>query len=150
MEPFFKDYQNRFEDLIDQIKENVEGLPDEALDWSPGPEMNSLGVLIAHIVGSTKYWINEMALGETIQRVRQEEFDTEGVSVDMALEMLEGGRKNLSESVLKLSLDDLAKMRKAPDSESEFSVGWSLLHAIEHAATHTGHIHITRQLWDQH
>lgn len=150
MEPFFKDYQNRFEDLIDQIKENVEGLPDEALDWSPGPEMNSLGVLIAHIVGSTKYWINEMALGETIQRVRQEEFDTEGVSVDMALEMLERGRKNLSESVLILALDDLAKMRKAPDSESEFSVGWSLLHAIEHAATHTGHIHITRQLWDQH
>ncbi|NIU62141.1 MAG: DUF664 domain-containing protein, partial [Gammaproteobacteria bacterium] len=35
-----------------------------------------------------------------------------------------------------------------PDGR-EFRVSWSLLHALDHVAQHTGHVQITRQLWDQ-
>jgi hypothetical protein len=39
--------------------------------------------------------------------------------------------------------------RTHPRHGNQVSVAWALLHALEHAATHVGHIQLTVQLWHQ-
>jgi hypothetical protein len=48
-----------------------------------------------------------------------------------------------------LKLSDLAAMRTHPRHGNQVSVSWALLHALDHVATHVGHIQITVQLWHQ-
>lgn len=43
-----EDYLERLQALHADIECTIEGLPPEALDWVPGPDMNSLGVLAVH------------------------------------------------------------------------------------------------------
>ena len=61
MDPFFKDYYDRLSELHHDLAATIDGLPIEALDWSPGPDINSLSVLVAHTAGSERYWIGEVA-----------------------------------------------------------------------------------------
>ena len=48
---FFADYLQRLEDLQHRLHRDVRDLPAEAMDWSPGPAMDSVAVLLAHIAG---------------------------------------------------------------------------------------------------
>jgi uncharacterized damage-inducible protein DinB len=144
---FFKDLIDRFAELHTDIGKSLEGLPDEALDWVPGPEMNSLSVLVAHLTGSERYWIG-VAINEPPERDREAEFRTKDLGVDD----LKGNLKLADNFALKalasLSLADLEAVRLSPRNEKKFSAGWCLAHALEHTALHTGHIQLTRQLWD--
>jgi uncharacterized damage-inducible protein DinB len=49
----------------------------------------------------------------------------------------------------KLSLQDLESTRVSPRDGRTFTVGWALIHALEHATEHKGQIQLTRQLWEQ-
>lgn len=62
--------------LHSAIEKAISDLPDEALDWSPGPGMNSLGVLLAHTLGAERFWIGDVTGGEPSDRVRADEFTT--------------------------------------------------------------------------
>lgn len=42
MQAFFTDYLNIMQDNHNEIFEALEGLPSAALDWTPGPDMNSI------------------------------------------------------------------------------------------------------------
>jgi len=56
---------------------------------------------------------------------------------------------NHSRAVLEsLTLADLEQERVSPRDGRTFTVGWALSHALEHTALHTGHIQLTRQMWD--
>ena len=71
----FADYLQRLEDLQHRLHKEVQDLPAEAMDWSPGPEMNSVAVLLAHITGLLHEGI-DIALSDPPSRVRAEEFQT--------------------------------------------------------------------------
>jgi len=47
----------------------------------------------------------------------------------------------------RLGLADLEQARQ--DEDGPVSCGWALLHALEHAYLHLGHIQLTCQLWRQ-
>ena len=81
---FFADYLERLEDLQHWLHKEVRDLPAEAMDWSPGPEMNSVAVLLAHIAGLLHEGM-DIALGDPPGRVREQEFQTRGV---LSAEML--------------------------------------------------------------
>ena len=44
---FFADYLERLEGLQRRLHKDVRELPAQAMDWSPGPQMNSVAVLLA-------------------------------------------------------------------------------------------------------
>jgi hypothetical protein len=48
----------------------------------------------------------------------------------------------------RLTVDHLAEEHVSPRPDQNFTVAWALSHALEHTALHTGHIQLTRQLWD--
>ena len=61
---FFADYLERLEDLQRRLHHEVEDLPVEAMDWSPGVKMNSVAVLLAHIGGLLREGIDSMLAGD--------------------------------------------------------------------------------------
>jgi uncharacterized damage-inducible protein DinB len=147
---FFADYLERLENLQRGIHTEVETLPVEAMDWVPGPEMNAVTVLLAHTTGSIRFWIGDIAMGDLSGRVREHEFQTRGLPAAEMLGQLDSVIDYARGALPRLSLDDLETKRTVPDREMKpVTCGWALLHALEHAYMHLGHIQMTCQLWRQ-
>jgi hypothetical protein len=72
----FDELLDRFSELHTDIERAVDGIPSESLDWIPGPEMNSINVLVVHPAGAERYWI-EVALNGPPEGDREAEFRTE-------------------------------------------------------------------------
>jgi uncharacterized damage-inducible protein DinB len=78
MHEFFEAYYDRLQSLHKDIAKSISGLSTEALDWIPGPGMNSLAVLVAHLTGAERYWIGDVAAQDPSGRVRASEFKIQG------------------------------------------------------------------------
>jgi len=143
---FFVDYLGLLEGLQRRLHTDVRDLPAEAMDWLPGPDMNSVAVLLAHITGLLHEGI-DIALGDPPGRVRAQEFQTHGVlSVEM-LRRLDAVIDDARGALPRLGLEDLDKERN--DDDGPISCGMALLHALEHAYLHLGHVQLTCQMWRQ-
>jgi uncharacterized damage-inducible protein DinB len=145
---FFADYLQRLEDLQHRLHKEVRDLSAEALDWTPGPAMNSVAVLLAHITGVLHEGI-DLALDDPPGRVREQEFQTRGVLGAEMLRRLDAVIDYARDALPRLGLEDLAKERKDEDEDRMITCGWALLHALEHAYLHLGHIQLTCQIWRQ-
>jgi uncharacterized damage-inducible protein DinB len=142
----FADYLERLEDLQHRLHKEVRDLPAEAMDWSPGSQMNSVAVLLAHITGVVHEGI-DLGLDDPPSRVRAQEFQTRGVSSAEMLRRLDAVINYARDALPRLGLEDLAKERK--DEDGIVTCGWALLHALEHANLHLGHLQVTCQMWRQ-
>ena len=142
----FVDYLQRLEDLQFRLHREVRDLPAEAMDWSPGPQMNSVAVLMAHITGVVHEGI-DLGLGEPSSRVRTQEFQTRGVPSAEMLRRLDAVIDYVRDALPRLGLEDLDQERQ--DDDETITSGWALLHALEHAFLHLGHIQLTCQMWRQ-
>ncbi len=149
MEQLFRDLQERYETLYKAIETAVADLPAEALDWKPGPEMNSIGVILAHTAGAWRYWAGDVAGDLPSGRVRATEFETHGVDAEEMLSRLRAALDTAREVLAQVNPAQLGEVRTAGQFDEQRTVGWALLHALEHTALHAGHIQMTRQLWDQ-
>ncbi len=147
MSAFFDDLNNRLSEMHSDILKSVDGLPVEALNWVPGPEINSLAVLVTHLTGAEHYWIG-LAINETIQRDREAEFRVKGIDAKQLQTLVAAADEFNREALARLSLIDLEAVRQSPRNDKTFTVGWCLMHALEHTSLHTGHVQMTRQLWD--
>jgi uncharacterized damage-inducible protein DinB len=127
----------------------LEGLPPEALDWSPGPDVNTIDVLVAHLAGAERYWIGDLVGGEPSQRVREAEFRVRGRDGAALRAQLDQTLAHSRGVLARLSLEDLGQVRHASISGQSATVAWCLLHALEHSAEHVGHIQLMRQWWEQ-
>jgi hypothetical protein len=143
---FFADYLERLEGLQHRLHKEARDLPAQAMDWSPGPEMNSVAVLLAHIAGVLHEGI-DIALGDPPGRVREQEFQTRGVVSAEMLRRLDAVIDYARGALPRLGLEDLSKERK--DEDATITCGWALLHALEHAYLHLGHVQLTCQMWRQ-
>lgn len=149
MQQFFSDFYDRLHDLHKHIAAALDGLSQAGVDWVPGPATNSIGVLAAHVAGSERYWIGEIAGGHAAERNRDAEFQTHGTSSEVLRQRLDQSLEHARGVLEGLTLTDLEAARISPRHNRTYTVGWALAHALEHTATHVGHIQITRQLWDQ-
>jgi len=148
MQTFFKEYLDLLQDCHNGILEALDGLPQAALDWIPGQDMNSIGVLLAHTTGSERYWIGDIAAQEPSNRDRDAEFRVHDVEADVFRKKLADNLEYARNTLEKMTLQDLESERTSGGGR-KVTVAWALLHALEHATSHLGHIQITRQLWEQ-
>ena len=147
MQTLFIDYLNLLQKCHDNIRKTMDGLPPEALDWVPGAEMNSICVLVYHITGAERFWIGDVAAQEPSNRDRDAEFKVKNLGGEFLRKRLDDSFAYASSILEKLTLQDLETPRTT--ARGTFTVGWALLHALEHSHLHLGHLEITRQLWDQ-
>ena len=149
MPTFFSEYLDLLEDCQNGILQAIDGLPQDALDWIPGQDMNSINVLLAHITGSERFWIGDIAAQESSNRDRDAEFRVRGVEADVFRKRLVDNLEYARTVLDTMSLQDLEATRIRPSDGREFTVTYALIHALEHAREHLGQIQLTRQLWEQ-
>ncbi len=147
MHEFYESYYERLQTLHREIGAAIADLPPEALDWQPLPAMNSLTVLVMHVAGAERYWIGDVAGQDPSGRNRPAEFESRGLDLPALQERLEQTLAHSLAVLQRLALTDLDQPRLSPRNGETFSVGWALLHALEHSAIHLGHIHAGRDLW---
>ncbi len=150
MKTFFAEFSERLAQLHKDMETAVSGLPAAALDWVPGPDMNSFTVLVTHTCGAERYWIGDMAGQESSDRIRADEFETTGLTEGDLRQMLQNTLAHSQAVLARLSLADLDRtLVSEPHGGRSYSVAWCLLHALEHTAQHVGHVQMLRQLWEQ-
>ena len=147
MQTFFKEYLRLLQACHNDILKALDGLPQAALDWTPGHDMNSISVLVVHIAGSTRHMIN-VAVQEPSDRDREAEFIAQKLGMDALKQQLADTMEHIQRAVEKLSLQDLETTHILPNGR-DYPVAWGLLHALDHATEHKGQIQLTRQLWEQ-
>ncbi len=147
MIPFYVDLLDRFHQLHADIEQALQPLPLEALDWQPGPDMNSISVLIVHLTGAERFLVGDIIMGDPSNRNREAEFLASGLIKNDLLNMLHEKEAYLKAAFEDLKLSDLETSRLHPRHGNQVSVAWALTHALEHSAAHLGHIQLTVQLW---
>jgi hypothetical protein len=140
-----------FEQLHDQVREEIEGLDDVGVNWSPGPGANSIATIVTHMVGSEAETMRCVA-GVPCTRDREGEFSRgkRGVgevvdelrSADELIAVLRPqiGSQRLRTVMTLPSLDSL------PAVERRSGLTW-LVGNYGHAREHVGHIQLTTQVY---
>jgi uncharacterized damage-inducible protein DinB len=146
MQPFFADYLERLEILHGDLKRLLAAAPADRLDWSPEPDVNSLAVLVAHVAGAERYWAADVIREQGSDRVRQREFETREVPAAELEQRLDAALATVSAAVKGLDVAELARVVTAPADGKQHTIGWCLLHALQHTALHVGHAQIMVQL----
>ena len=149
MQTFFVDYINLLQQCHNEILEALNGLPSEALDCSPGRDMNSISVLVFHLTGAERYWIGDVAAQDPKERDRDAEFRVRDVGMDVLKKRLGDNLEYARNALEEFTIQDLETTRVSARDGRTFSVAWALLHAMEHTTLHLGQIQLTRQLWEQ-
>jgi uncharacterized damage-inducible protein DinB len=152
--PFFQDYLERLQESHEDIRREIENLPQEALDWVPLDGATSLCAIVVHAMGAERYWIGDVAMEESSNRDRDAEFRAKGLSALALLEKMAANVAYAQSALERLTLESLILQRVSrlgarSAGGKTLTVGWALLHALEHTASHVGQIQIQRQLWDQ-
>lgn len=136
-------------DQHDVWRQVIDGLGPEALNWSPGPEMNSIAVLVVHSLGAEEFLI-ATAIGETVGRDRAAEFRTTVSDADALTRLLDDSGARTAALLDRVTEEDLSTIRQpAADRLNRRHPGiWWLLHAIQHSREHLGQAMLTRQLYE--
>jgi uncharacterized damage-inducible protein DinB len=149
MQPFAADFLSSLESQHAEIERAIDGLPQAALDWSPGPDMNTVAVLVVHLTGAERYYLGDVIAGEPSNRDRPAEFQTRGLDANTLKARLQTATDYARRVLEGLTLEDLETKRTVPRDGSQRSVASCLLTVETHTALHAGHIQLTRQLWEQ-
>ena len=149
MQTFFNEYLNLLQKCHNEIIDALDGLPPAALDWTLGPDTNSISVLVFHLTGAERFWIGDVAAQDPTGRDRDAEFRVRDVRVDILKKRLEDNMEYARTTLEKFTIQDLKTMRVSVKDGREFTVAWALLHALEHTSVHLGQIQLNRQLWEQ-
>jgi uncharacterized damage-inducible protein DinB len=148
MTTFFDELYVRFHELHTDLLQTIDGLPQEALDWMPGNDMNSINALVAHLTGAERFLIG-MVVDEAPIRDREAEFKTQGLNINELKALITGTDEIVQKVLMRIKLDDLNSKHINPRNQKTITTAWGILHALEHTAIHSGHLQITRQLWEQ-
>lgn len=119
-----------------------DGLTVEELDRAPGPDTNSIAVLVAHTIEAARSILHDL-VDDPISRDRGAAFRLVGASADDLRAMLAGWAGELDglvERALAMPPDrPIARFREA-------SQAWWLLQVLAHTREHAAHATLTRQL----
>ncbi len=108
------------------------------------PESNTALVLATHLIGSVEYWVLQQAGGQDVHRERSAEFRATGTAAELITryERWLTAMQQLFQTLPEDRLDQPAGV----SYDEPITVRDALLHAVEHAALHQGHLELTRQL----
>ncbi len=149
MNPELEHYAQTFERLHQEIATVLAALPPEALNWRPleGDEStNSVAHTVAHMAGSERFWVGEVAGERPAHRDREAEFHYQANTVADLQALLDQAGAVTREALGSLPPEKLDETVTTRDRT--VTRRWAVLHAVEHIAIHVGHMQLTRQLWE--
>jgi uncharacterized damage-inducible protein DinB len=126
-------------EYMPKIERCLAALTTEQIWVRANDDSNSIGNLILHLTGSSRYWALEVIGGTPMGRVRQREFDERGPIPSARL--LADLRKAMTEVDRALELLDTEKLLEPRTARDErMTVLWCVYHIVEHFGMHTGQI----------
>jgi len=154
----------QLEDQSRRLKEDTRGATAEELAWQPGPGMNTMGMLLAHIALVETGWIGASALGLEWSKIDllPVTWSDSGIPLppdaappealrgrDLAFfdDVLDRARAFTKKALAPLADSDLDRRfrrRRKDGSEIEANLGWAIYHVLEHEAGHYGQINLLR------
>lgn len=141
-------------DLHADIKKQLQGLDAAGLNWVPEgeEEVNSLYGIVVH-VAAAEMSLAGRSLGERLlpdlPELKTDEsiFKSQATSTGRAYELLDQA-VGITKGVLeRLTPELLGEQRVSPREGSIRSARYWIYHTLDHAATHLGHMELTRQLY---
>jgi len=140
-----------FEQLHDQVREEIEGLDDAGLNWSPIPGANSIATLVTHVVGSEAETLRCVA-GVAAARDRDGEFVGTPRSVAEIRSELHAADELIAALRSEIGgprLEAMLALPTLPADERRSGLTW-LVGNYGHAREHVGHMQLTSQLYRAH
>ncbi len=141
----------------DTLKE-LDGVPDDALDWAPNERTNTMGTLLYHIALVEDDWLFVDIFGQTEHREQRRDllpFDDRvegdrltpvtGMTMDEHLDRLAAVRSMLLERLRPMSVEEFHRPR--PSEGYDVTPAWVLHHLLQHEAEHRAHIAWVREEW---
>ena len=126
------DYMPKIERCVQQLS------PEQIWSRSNGAS-NSIGNLMLHLAGSSRYWAIEVIGGAPVGRVRQREFDQrEPIPTEQLLSGLRSAVAEVDQKLASLPDESLLEIRTVRDERA--TVLWCVYHIVEHFSMHTGQI----------
>jgi uncharacterized damage-inducible protein DinB len=126
-------------DYLPKIERCVAQLTEEQIWFRSNGACNSIGNLVLHLAGSSRWWAGEVIGGKPTGRVRQSEFDERGpVSTERLLATLRAAVTEVDRRLAELPGETLLETRSA--HEQQATVLWCIYHIVEHFSMHTGQI----------
>jgi len=152
MIPFASAIESNFRDQSVDLWEQFVGFPEEDLnEWKPAlglQDINTFYALMTHIISSGEYWTLQPIGVRTVERDRPAEFVATG-SLAALKGRFDAWMMDLHDALETLTETDLARtFQHRGHGPVDWSVAECLLHAVEHTATHLGHLQIQRQIWN--
>ena len=135
---FCESYLRELEAYNGDIQRSIAGLPQEALDWIPGPDMNSITVIVAHATGAQRFLVGDMVGDIPSNRNRDAEFKAKGLSALDLSELLSRAFRDTKKALDTLTEADLNAAQPLIKDGRSFTVSAALLHALAHTASTPG------------
>ena len=139
----------------------LEGLPPEALDWTPPAGENAIGTLLYHIAAIEMDWYMAEVLeltdypADVMAHFPLDVRDDQGrltpcAGLDLAahLARLTMIRERLLATFREMSADEFRRIRRLADYD--VTPEWVLHHLMQHEAEHRGEIGLIRLLAERH
>ncbi len=143
LEVFVDQYRDVYRDLL----EVIDSLPEEALNWAPYPEGNSIAVLATHLLGNQLETLRAVK-GQPTSRNRSAEFEIDAASVAELRGLVAEAEAVMTELTPQITPRELDAMVRRPARADTAHPGlYQLNHSITHAREHLGQIWMTRDLW---
>ena len=137
-----------FEQELAELREAIDGIPSEALEWRPpAKDSNTLTVLATHGMHSTRWWLTIARGAPLPDRDRPSEFVAEVGSVEELLVFVDAMARDCLARLDPQEPFEPGAERAVPDDDP-VSSAWALFHALEHLREHVAQAQLTRQLWN--
>jgi hypothetical protein len=136
-----------FRQVHDQLRDELNGLDDAALNWVPTPGANSITTIVTHLVGSEAETFRSVA-GVECERDRDAEFVGHrgtGTEVLGLLDRADDLIAELESHIDTARLNAMFPLPTLPAEEVRPGLTW-LIGNYGHAREHVGHVQLTTQL----
>ncbi len=130
-----------------QLREEIAGLDSRALNWAPGPETSSIGVIITHVLGAEVEMLRNLLQIPT-HRIRDDEFVAKAHEPETLEQKIASAEKDWQELAPRLGDSQLRAVVPRPNKPVPQSGLFWLVRNFGHLREHIAQIELTRQLYE--
>lgn len=134
-----------YRQLHRDLREEIAGLDEAALNWVPGPETNSIATLVTHLLGSEIAVITVLS-GHKSDRDRPKEFTAGRQDERQLLERSDAADRILDKYGGAIAEVELIEIKEIPGRDPHTGLYW-LISNYAHAREHLAQLQLTKQLY---
>jgi hypothetical protein len=136
---------------LEDLRESLEGLPVDALNWRPSNDINSIAAIVTHAMGSARVWF-QMAMGLPLsERDLDAEFEASADDATTFGRFVADMSRDCTAALTSSNAVDWSALRntkgRGGGAPPQVLAGYALIHATEHLRGHVDQVSLMRQLW---